>query len=150
MTPQHTLPVAIGGKTTLPNGTVIEILGVHNGQVGLVVTEATVSTVKRKRNGNGHKPDAASYEPGSWEYWLHYKRKSWAGWFRKYQTVTDWLLANPGGVAGRVLAGAELRPTYYRKPGRDGKSLYCWTFRGRESLFEHEIELSQEDFFGYR
>lgn len=106
MTPQHTLPVAIGGKATLPGGTTIEILGIHNGQVGLIVTEATVPA-KRKRGSNGHKPDAASYAPGSWEYWEHYTRRGWAGFFRKYKTVGDWIAANLGGVAGREIDRVE-------------------------------------------
>ena len=122
MNPQHTLPVAIGGRVTLPGGTTIEILGVSNGQVGLMVTEATVP-VKRKRNSNGHKPDAASYEPGSWEYWLNYKRKGWAGWFRKYQTIHDWLAANPGKVEGRLLTLYDVRSEGFDctgKPMSDG------------------------------
>lgn len=124
MNPQHTLPVAIGAKATLPNGTVIEILGVANGQVGLMVTEATIPTRPRKRGSNGHTALAPCYTPGSWEYWTHYKRKSWAGWFRKYKTVTDWLAANPGAVEGRLLTLYDVRSKGFDCTGKPFRKQY--------------------------
>jgi len=107
-------PVPIGGRVKLPGGTVIEVLGVSNGQVGLAVVEATTQTITPRTNGKPAKRKPQSrghhYTPladcESWEqYWSLYNAKAGhSAWKRRYKDINGWLAAHPGEAVGRVLS----------------------------------------------
>ena len=108
-TQPHTLPCAIGGRVTLPGGTVIEILGIHNGHVGLAVIEATAPPAAAKP-----KPKRITRRKGPWLcavddplYWQEYdkrRRSNASRWKRLYKTLADWLAQTPDGMAGHARA----------------------------------------------
>jgi len=133
-------PVPIGGRVKLPGGTVIEVLGVSNGQVGLAVVEATTSRISVRTDGDKPKParkrngKARAFLPlmdaESWEaYWLAYNpRKGWGAFNRKYPSLDAWLAEHPE-ARGRVLSTAEARTlgyAAYQSQGQEQKLEPYW------------------------
>lgn len=152
--PTTTLPVPIGGKVTLPGGTIIEVLGTNNGHVGLSVTEAVSDAArpkpKRRANGNGrgrHFTPLAECQSEA-EYWaLFSPGRGWAAWHRKYKNLSAWIAANPGGVAGRQIDHREARSRGFdcsAQPMTEGlRAAYDqWEERRRRRL---QLQRSTED-----